>query len=177
VSIANGPWLRAGNFGQVIDEAVRLHPDRRAIVTSSVDVSYGQLADRAGRVATLIGNRGVRRGDVVALAVGNDWRFVECLLGVLRAGAVALLVNTKLGPEALSYIAGHSETRLVIGHPDLESQALALAAGAPSGCTVVMAGDHDGEPAAVADCLHIAPIRTISQSLCTRLDQPARRRA
>jgi long-chain acyl-CoA synthetase len=63
----------------------------------------------------------------------------------LRAGAVALLVNTKLGRETLEYIGGHSEVRLVVGHAELPAQAEALRAGAPAGCAAVLVG---GEGAA-----------------------------
>jgi acyl-CoA synthetase (AMP-forming)/AMP-acid ligase II len=156
------PWLRAPNFGDVIAEAATLYPERTVVIADRVELDYGELDRRAGRLAALVRDVGVAPGEVVALAMGNDPRFVECLLGVLRARAVALLVNTKLGAETLAYIAGHSEARLVLGHERLEHVERALLEGAPGGCRSLSmggAGDayedalarHDPAPSAAVD--------------------------
>ena len=65
----------------------------------------------------------MRAGEPVLLLLPNDWRFIECLLGVMRAGGVATPLNVKLGDEALRYIAGHSEARIVIAHEELAARA------------------------------------------------------
>jgi long-chain acyl-CoA synthetase len=108
------PWMRAANFAQVADPAVALAPDQIALIEGEVRLSYRELDRRARRVADVLAGRGVGRGDVVALATGNDWRFVEALLGTLRLGAVALPLNVRLGRDALAYVVAHSEAKLVI---------------------------------------------------------------
>ncbi len=152
------PWLRTTNFGDVNAEAAALYPERTAVIADGFKLDHGELAGRAGRVAAVVHAHGIGRGDVVALAMGNDPRFVECLLGVLRAGAVALLVNTKLGSETLSYIGGHSAVRLIVGSATLERVQQALLDGAPTGCSVLTIGGDGSyeaeltrqEPAATA---------------------------
>ena len=106
--------MRAANFAQVADPAVALRPDQTALIEREVTLSYRELDRRARRFAGLLAARGVGRGDVVALATGNDWRFVEALLGTLRRGAVVLPLNVRLGAEVLDYILADSETKLVI---------------------------------------------------------------
>jgi acyl-CoA synthetase (AMP-forming)/AMP-acid ligase II len=136
--------VRSPNFGDVIAEAAALYPERTAIVAGDAEVRYGELDRRASRLAALVLGAGVVPGEVVAIATGNDPRFVECLLGVLRAGAVALLVNTKLGNETLAYIGGHSEVRLVLGNERLGRVEQALREGAPAGCSsLIMGGASD----------------------------------
>jgi acyl-CoA synthetase (AMP-forming)/AMP-acid ligase II len=98
----------------VIDAAVALRPDKTALIQGDVALSYRELDQRARRVAGLLASRGVHPGDVVALATGNDWHFVETLLGTLRRGAVALPLNVRLGMDTLAYIVEHSETRFMI---------------------------------------------------------------
>jgi long-chain acyl-CoA synthetase len=145
------PWVRTPNFGDVVAEAAALYPARTAAISDGFELDYGGLDRRAGRVAGFVGDS-VGRGDVVALAMGNDPRFVEALLGVLRAGATALLVNTKLGTETLTYIAGHSEVRLVLSHERLERVEHALLDGAPAGCRCVrLGGDSDVYEDAIGD--------------------------
>jgi long-chain acyl-CoA synthetase len=108
------PWMRAANFAQVADRAVALAPEQIALIESDIRLSYAELDRRARAFAALLTERGVGRRDVVALATGNSWRFVEALLGTLRLGAVALPLNVRLGREVLAYILEHSETKLVI---------------------------------------------------------------
>jgi long-chain acyl-CoA synthetase len=108
------PWLRAANVGRLIDDAVRLHADCPAVIAGERTLTYAELDERASRVAAGLRGLGVRPGGVVALAVGNDWRFVELVLGVARAGAVSLLVNVKLGTEMLGYVIAHSEARILV---------------------------------------------------------------
>jgi acyl-CoA synthetase (AMP-forming)/AMP-acid ligase II len=145
-------FVRTPNFGDIVAETVALDPGRTMLVADEVELTYGELDARASRLAALIRDR-VGPGQTVALAAGNDWRFVESLLGVLRAGAVALLVNVKLGRGTLEYVAGHSEARLVLGHPDYAAQADALAAGAPEGCEVLLVGPEYERALAAAEPL------------------------
>jgi long-chain acyl-CoA synthetase len=162
VTVARRPWLRASNFGDIIAEAATVHPERVAVIADGFKLEYGELDARARRLASLVRRVGVAPGEVVALAMGNDPRFVECLLGVLRAGAVALLVNTRLGPDMLAYIADHSQVRFVISHQQLERVERAMRTGAPSGCRSLSMGnardayeeallDHDPAPSATVD--------------------------
>jgi long-chain acyl-CoA synthetase len=111
---AERPWMRAANFAQVADPAVTLRPDQTALIEGEVRLSYRELDRRARRFAGVLAARGVGRGDVVVLATGNDWRFVEVLLGTLRCGAVALPLNVRLGRDALAYVVAHSEAKLMI---------------------------------------------------------------
>lgn len=135
------PWLRGGNFGEVCTEALRIDPDRRAIVAGDRELSFAQLEERARRFAGLLPALGVSPGDTVALATGNDWRFVESLLGTLMAGAVALLVNIKLSRETLAYISGHSDAKLIVADASLGDRITAMAGGSPGLKAMLAIGD------------------------------------
>lgn len=119
-------WMRHPNFAEIVDDTARLAPERVALIHDGGSVSYGELAERAARLADVLARNGVERGQVVALATGNDWRFVECLLGTLRLGAVALLVNVKLGGDTLAYVTRHSEARVAVLGPGLGEKAGAI---------------------------------------------------
>jgi acyl-CoA synthetase (AMP-forming)/AMP-acid ligase II len=116
------PWIRAANFGEIADSAVALSPDAIALIQGEVTLTYRELDARVRRFAVLLTGRGIARGDVVALATGNDWRFVEALLGTLRTGAVALPVNVKLGRDGNAYVLAHSKAKLVVGSEQYAQQ-------------------------------------------------------
>ncbi|MHB8590197.1 MAG: class I adenylate-forming enzyme family protein [Candidatus Dormibacteraceae bacterium] len=135
------PWLRANNFGEVCAEALRVDPGWRAITGGDRELTYAQLEERARRFAGLLPSLGVSPGDTVALATGNNWRFVESFLGTLMAGAVALLVNVKLSSETLAYISGHSDARLIVADAALGDRIAAMATGSPGLKSILAIGD------------------------------------
>lgn len=133
------------NFGELFWKAVRLYPDKITIEQAGVTLTYAQLDDRTSRAAGLLRSLGVEPGDKVFLMFPNDWRFAECLFAPLRLGAVAVPANIKLGAEALTYIARHSDAAVLIGHRDLIEKIDAVRAGAPNLRHVLIAGDETSE--------------------------------
>lgn len=158
------PWVLAPNFGDIINDTCVLDPDRTALIADACQLTYRELDERAGRFAQVIRELGVQQGETVALALGNDWRFVETLLGTLRAGAVALLVNVKLGAETLAYIARHSEVRLIVAGNALGGKLTAMAeaaenlAGILAGDEATIGGDYEAVIAAVPATAQSHPV-------------------
>ena len=114
------------NVGELLWRSSQLMPDAIALVQGDVEVRFGELESRVRRVSTSLRALGVLPGEPVLLLLPNDWRFIECLLGVARAGGVATPLNVKLGDETLRYIAGHSEARVLIVDESLAARASML---------------------------------------------------
>src|SRR5438093_8083789 len=75
-----------GNFAALIDAAVQRAPEQIAVIDGDLSLTYGELARRAAGLAPWLAERGVRRGDRVALVLPNGAAFVIALYGALRAG-------------------------------------------------------------------------------------------
>jgi acyl-CoA synthetase (AMP-forming)/AMP-acid ligase II len=67
-------------------------------------LSYRQLWDRAARVAGGLRAQGVRRGDRVAIQLGNGLDWVLAFFGIELAGAVAVPVNTRFTEPEVRYV-------------------------------------------------------------------------
>ncbi|KIF78804.1 peptide synthetase [Streptomyces sp. 150FB] len=63
-------------------------PGRTAVVAPDGRLTFGDLLERAERLAAVLAGSGVRRGDRVAVALPRTSLHVVAILGVLRAGAV-----------------------------------------------------------------------------------------
>jgi O-succinylbenzoic acid--CoA ligase len=90
-----------------LDRAARMHPERTALETSNTQLSYAELDDRARRAAGALTELGVAPGNRVALALPAGPEFAAALHGCMRAAAVAVPIDRRLGAaERASRAAG-----------------------------------------------------------------------
>ncbi len=84
--------MSANNFSQLLEELARSERDghRYRDNGSVVELSYGELIDKADRFARGMQRLGVRRGDRVGLVLHRAAEFVPAFLGCVRAGYVAV---------------------------------------------------------------------------------------
>ncbi|WP_329791134.1 amino acid adenylation domain-containing protein [Lentzea sp. DG1S-22] len=100
------------------------HPDAVALITDHAEISYGELDERSNRVARHLRDCGVRRGDVVGIALDRGVDLVAAVLGAFKAGAAYTVLDPALPADRVREIsadAGVGET--------LTPQRLAEAAG------------------------------------------------
>ncbi len=64
--------------------------------------SYAELGDHVRRLAHGLGEKGVSRGDHVALLAGNRPEWIVACLAVIGAGAVIVPLDVRLGDGELS---------------------------------------------------------------------------
>lgn len=91
--------------------------------------SFGELAERVGRVAGGLRAAGVRAGDRVVLHMANRPEFVVGMFAASRLGAVAVPTVASYAVDELRYVIEHAEVRLLICDPGrraVAEQAVAL---------------------------------------------------
>ncbi len=79
-------------------------PGKTAIICGRERVSYGELAARVAALAALLHERGVERGDRVALFLESSVEFAVAVHAVLRLGAVFMPVSALTKADKLAYI-------------------------------------------------------------------------
>jgi long-chain acyl-CoA synthetase len=114
---------RDQNLGYVLADSVTLGGERLALVDEDVRLGYADLDRRADGVARALVDRGVVPGAAVALLWPNEVGYVVALLGVLRAGAVAVPLNPKLADETIEYVLGDSGAVGLLAAGDLVGRA------------------------------------------------------
>lgn len=91
------------------------HPDELALLWGeSGELSYGELADAALRIAAALRNVGVQYGDTVAIHIRKGHRQVPAVLGVLAAGATYLPIGEDQPVARRNTILQRSGTKAVI---------------------------------------------------------------
>ena len=95
------------------DHAIRAAESPALIVADGRTISYGELYARSQRVAALLYDAGLRRGDGVALVLPNRPEFLEITWGCQLSGLYYSAVNTHFTPDEVAYVVDDSEARAV----------------------------------------------------------------
>ena len=85
-------------------------------------LTYGELQERARRLASALARRGVRPGETVSAMLPNVPAMLEAHFGVPMAGAVLNTINTRLDPATIAYILEHGEAKVLITDREYAAQ-------------------------------------------------------
>jgi long-chain acyl-CoA synthetase len=75
--------------------------------------SYRDFETQADAVARALNERGLARGDQIAILSANRFEYLTTVHGIMRAGFVAVPVNFKFPPATIDYIVHDSGAKLV----------------------------------------------------------------
>ncbi len=85
-----------------LDRAAATWPDHIAIDFLGATTTYGQLANDVACAAGFLRERGVRKGDRVAIALPNCTTHIVTFNAVLRLGAIVVSINPTLAAQGIS---------------------------------------------------------------------------
>jgi len=123
-----------------MSDHARSRPDRPAVVLAAVIRTYGELDERARRLAALLSGLGAGPGRPVAAIVPNGVEIFEVAMAAAMLGAPFLPVNWHLRSTELAYILADADAAVVVGHRDCSEELSAALAEHPVPSLVVGAG-------------------------------------
>ncbi len=137
-------------------------PDRVALVCGEHRYTYAELAQASDRLAHALADRGVVRGDRVIVLGDNAVETIIAFWAVLKASAVAVVVNPQTRSDKLAYLMTDCTPAALIADGQLSATFARPAADAPSLRAVVVwgAGDVAALPGAIAWDDALAEART-----------------
>jgi acetyl-CoA synthetase len=114
-------WPRPEHFNWALDwfDVIARDNDRTALHIVEEDgtesaVSFAAMAERSGRVANWLRERGVRAGDRVVVMLGNQTELWETALAAMKLRAVVIPATPLLGPADLTDRVERGRARHVI---------------------------------------------------------------
>src|SRR4051812_22089003 len=116
---------------EFIARSARRQPDKTALVFGEQTRTYAELDERTNRLANALIERGVQRGDNVAVMMLNRLEFIEAFFGCHKAGATPVPVNFRLVQDEVDYILGNCDAVGVLADEDLAERAAAAAESVP----------------------------------------------
>jgi len=129
----------------LFERQAREHPQAPFLILPDLSViTYADALARSARIANLLENLGVQRGDRVALQVEKSPEVLLTYLAALRVGAVYLPLNTAYTAAELGYFLGDAEPRLFVHRPEDEGAMAALCADLPGITRLTLGADGMG---------------------------------
>jgi fatty-acyl-CoA synthase len=98
----------------LLDEQAARFGEREALVGGNARYTYAQLRQEVRAFAKGLSALGVRKGDHVAILMGNRPEWIIADLAVCALGAVMVAVNTWVTARELCYLLAHSDAKLLI---------------------------------------------------------------
>lgn len=99
--------------------SARSHADRQAVIADDGSATFRELEVLSQGVACRLHEDGVRRGEKVALLIGNDHalHFNALYFGIHAIGAIPVPLNTRWAPPEVHYVLEHSDAVAVVTSP------------------------------------------------------------
>ena len=100
---------RRNTLGDLLTRTVARYPDKLAFVYRDRQVTYRELDELVNKTANGLRNRGIKKGDRLAIFSKNSLDFVIVEFALARLGAVLIPINFMLRGNDISYILDHAE--------------------------------------------------------------------
>jgi amino acid adenylation domain-containing protein len=103
---------------QAVDNAASQSPDKEAIRYSGKGLTYEELSLRSSKLARVLNEQGVRRGDRVGIFMNKSLEAVVSLYGIMKAGAAYVPLDPFAPPARLSFVIKDCGIRCLISKAD-----------------------------------------------------------
>ncbi|MFC4559449.1 class I adenylate-forming enzyme family protein [Virgibacillus kekensis] len=101
---------------------VNLSPDKSAVIDSETDeqFTYSELNERANHLAQYFVEKGIGKGDRVALLAPNHVSYFDFIFACMKIGSVFVPLNWRLSIDELSYVINDCSPSLIGVHPEFQ---------------------------------------------------------
>lgn len=99
---------------RLIEEASHRSPEAEAVVCQNKSITYRELNEKSGKLASYLIKKGVKKGDIVAVYSSRRVELIVALLGIMKAGGAYLPIDPKLPCERIRFMLNDSDVSIVL---------------------------------------------------------------
>ena len=129
-------------LNELLPKAVRLYPEKEAVVCSDFRMSYSDFSARVWRLAHGLLHLGIEQKDRVAVLHENTHEFLEAYFAAAHLGIVLVPLNYRLSTRELAGILNDSESRMLIAQGAFFKKAKDLPDSVPTLEKTIWTGVH-----------------------------------
>ena len=128
-------------IGEALLYSAALYPSKTAIIVKNRAYTYNKLKTDAVKLAYALIEKGIKRGDRVAIYMENSWECAVSIYGTSIAGAVFLVINPQTKANKLQYILNDSGAKVLITNIKLQKELKDAWQGVKELTNVIFTGD------------------------------------
>lgn len=102
------------NLSSHLKNTAKVNADKTAYYFMDQKVSYAEFDGAVTRFASGLKQLGVKKGDHIALLLGNSPHFVISLYGAMRLGATVIPINPIYTPDEIGYILNNGDVKVIV---------------------------------------------------------------
>jgi len=118
IQVAKSAYQYPLIFKQLWHTPLLQSPDQEIVYRDRARLTYRQIGERIGRLASALSKLGVEAGDTVGVLDGDSNRFLEAFFAIPMMGAVLQTVNVRLSPEQIAYTIDHAGASTLLVNDD-----------------------------------------------------------
>jgi amino acid adenylation domain-containing protein len=118
-------------LNRLLTASAERNPARVAVSDRGRTLTYSELEAQANRLASLLAEKGVRKGDRVGLYLDKSLESLIGIYGTLKAGGVYVPFDPQAPTSRLAYIAANAGIRVLLTGKEKEDRWDELLAGTP----------------------------------------------
>jgi malonyl-CoA/methylmalonyl-CoA synthetase len=119
-------------LGDLFDLSLRGRADAVGVVwdgpAGRQELTFGEIADRAARIAAALHRRGIEPGDRLAVQLPNRLEFIDLFLACVQSGIVLVPINVLYREREIAHIVADAQPTLIVA---TEAQRRQFPAGSP----------------------------------------------
>ncbi|MGF7029123.1 amino acid adenylation domain-containing protein/non-ribosomal peptide synthase protein (TIGR01720 family) [Paenibacillus mucilaginosus] len=108
------PYPKEKTVHALFREQAEKTPHALAVVSDGEAMTYRELNEQSNRLARFLQSKGVGRESIVALRMPRSLRYVQFVLGVLKAGGAILPIDPSTPAERIRHMLSDSSPALVV---------------------------------------------------------------
>jgi long-chain acyl-CoA synthetase len=105
---------RPKSIWEMVASAAARNPDGEALVCGKRRMSWPEVEQKSAQIAAGLRDKGLQRGDRVALLLGNRIEFVLSMFAAAHIGLITVLLSTRQQKPEIAYVLADSGARLLI---------------------------------------------------------------
>ncbi len=104
-------------IGKLVEQQAEKYPDKVFLYWEDMTVTFAELNKITNKVANMLHELGIRKGDKVSVYLPNMPEFVYFYLGIPKLGAVIGPVNALFKGREVQFVVSHSEAKILVTIP------------------------------------------------------------
>jgi long-chain acyl-CoA synthetase len=105
---------RPKSIWEMVERAASRNPDGEALICGERRITWRHVVPQSAQIAAGLRNKGLKRGDRVALLLGNRIEFVLSLFAAAQLGLVTVLLSTRQQKPEIAYVLADCGAKLLI---------------------------------------------------------------